>query len=187
MQSIQQLLQSVERRDQFQSRRHFQRLLAHWPSLVGEMVATHTRPTSIHRDRLNVATASAAWAQNLTFERRRLLRKIKDQLDLDLIDIRFTTAQWTVGTPSAPPTPIHTLWLEHPSRWDLAPESAAAAPQPQSPDTPLDAFERWAAGVQQQTINSRLCPQCQAPTPTGELDRWQCCALCVTRQWSSTR
>jgi predicted nucleic acid-binding Zn ribbon protein len=27
------------------------------------------------------------------------------------------------------------------------------------------------------------CPQCQCPTPPGELERWSVCAVCATQRW----
>ncbi|MFM7370626.1 MAG: DciA family protein, partial [Sphaerospermopsis kisseleviana] len=45
----------------------FSRLLKCWQEVVGVKVAAQTRPLSIQRDVLWVATSSAAWAQNLTF------------------------------------------------------------------------------------------------------------------------
>ncbi|NJL81148.1 MAG: hypothetical protein HC917_24425 [Richelia sp. SM2_1_7] len=35
-----------------------------------------------------------AWAQNLTFERQRLLKKLNKILPTPLVDIRFSTARW---------------------------------------------------------------------------------------------
>ncbi len=72
----------------------FQRLLKVWTSTVGSTIATHTQPVSIQRNVLWVATSSAAWAQNLTFERQRLLSKLNALLPTPLVDIRFSTAGW---------------------------------------------------------------------------------------------
>ena len=72
----------------------FQRVLQLWPDVVGKVAATHTRPLSIQRDVLQVATSSAAWAQNMTFGRTTLLLKLNQKLSEPLVDIRFSTKDW---------------------------------------------------------------------------------------------
>jgi predicted nucleic acid-binding Zn ribbon protein len=159
----------------------FQRLLKCWAEVVGAVVAAHTQPLSIQRDVLRVATSSAAWAQNLTFERQRLLLKLNQKLSIGLVDLHFSTAQWQ--RPQKTPKGEQTLSLqEHPSyvgdqineRSDVAPTIGDAN----------DAFQRWAKTVQVRSRNLPLCPQCHCPTPSGELLRWRVCCVCVTKQSS---
>jgi predicted nucleic acid-binding Zn ribbon protein len=132
---------------------------------------------------LQVATSSAAWAQNLAFERRRILEKLNAQIGSSLIDIRFSTAQWHNREEST--QPIDTwlaIWQDHPSR--LPGEPAQPASQPDDTNEhPEEAFQSWADMVKRRSQHLPLCPRCQCPTPQGELERWSVCALCAVKQW----
>jgi predicted nucleic acid-binding Zn ribbon protein len=186
LQSLHRLLNSIEGRKQWQSRQQFRQLLNQWPQLVGEAVAAQTRPVSIQQHSLNVATASSAWAQNLMFERHRLMQKINAQLGLQLQDIRFSTAQWSTAAPiNYSETESLQIWQQHPSRVDVShanQDNIAQSAPPQSSD-PQAAFTKWADAVRVRSQHLPLCPQCQCPTPTGELQRWSVCALCAAKQW----
>ncbi|HLO85707.1 MAG TPA: DciA family protein [Nostocaceae cyanobacterium] len=155
------------------------RLLKFWPEVVGDVVANHTRPLSIQRHVLWVATASAAWAQNLTFERKTLLVKVNQKLDVALVDIRFSTAEWkqstTKGREKSRVSP-----QEHPSYTITSKETQAQS----TPEDAGSAFERWAKVVKRRSHNLPLCPQCQCPTPAGELQRWSVCSLCAAKQFA---
>ncbi|AOW99895.1 hypothetical protein BJP34_10915 [Moorena producens PAL-8-15-08-1] len=48
---------------------------------------------------------------------------------------------------------------------------------------PEAAFKHWAKMMQMRSQNLPLCPQCQCPTPPGELQRWDVCGLCAIKQW----
>ncbi len=183
--SLQGVLNGLETQASWQKRRQFREVLQQWPDVVGMAVAAHTRPHSIQRGVLSVATASSAWAQNLLFERQRILQKLNQRLVSPLSDIRFSTGNWATQTTGGLEGAIgRDLWDTHPSR---IPQLPAKAPSPQpTPDVPQDAnaaFQQWATRLQQQTRSLPLCPQCQCPTPSGELERWTVCALCATKQW----
>ncbi|NJM71947.1 MAG: DUF721 domain-containing protein [Scytonema sp. RU_4_4] len=161
----------------------FQRLLTCWAEVVGAAVATHTQPLSLQRDVLRVATSSAAWAQNLTFERQRLILKLNEKLSIGLRDIHFSTAQW--GRPQNNPKEQQTISLcEHPSyvgdamniRDDMTPKAEDANA----------AFQNWARTVQARSHNLPLCPLCDCPTPPGELQRWRVCSVCAAKQSSKS-
>jgi predicted nucleic acid-binding Zn ribbon protein len=47
----------------------------------------------------------------------------------------------------------------------------------------MQAFHHWEAQMRSRSRNFPLCPQCNSPTPLGELARWTVCSLCVTKQW----
>jgi predicted nucleic acid-binding Zn ribbon protein len=156
----------------------FQQLLNCWQEIVGAKVAAHTRPLSIQRHVLWVATSSAAWAQNLTFQRQALLTKLNQKLSQtlpsSLIDIRFSTAEWK-KTPLAP-TPEPTLSpRKHPSYLG---EKIVKSEIPTSQGDVKKAFAVWAEIQQARSQHLPLCPQCQAPTPPGELQRWNVCSPC---------
>lgn len=183
---LQDVLGHLEKQDTWQTRRRFQRIQTSWRQTVGAAVAAQTRPLSMRGSTLYVATSSAAWAQNLTFERRRILAKLNAQLPpaAHLKDIRFSTAQWQVRSllEQSQDSEWAAIWREHPSRiGDSALGSAELSPT-DSPDPNL-AFQKWSQVVQAQTRHLALCPECQCPTPDGELKRWSRCALCAAKQW----
>lgn len=175
-QSLSSLLQHLEQQPTWQSHAHFQRVLRHWPMVVGELVAQHTRPIALRRGVLSVATASAVWAQNLSFERQRILAKLNPYLAQPLTDIHFSTAQW-FEVPLNTPTD-RSEGAAHPSFTPSAPTPDVTTTMV-APTTPDRAFERWQQSLQQQRQPFPRCPQCQCPTPPGELSRWTVCSLCA--------
>ncbi|MBO3463519.1 DciA family protein [Aetokthonos hydrillicola Thurmond2011] len=156
----------------------FQILLTSWAEVVGSVVAAHTQPLSIQHDVLRVATSSAAWAQNLTFERPRLLLKLNEKLDPPLVDIRFSTAGWRRAKDTQTQKQI-VLSFQHPSYLG----NAMKAPRDVSPTAgnANTAFKSWAKTVQERSHNLPLCPQCDCPTPPGELQRWGVCSPCAAK------
>jgi predicted nucleic acid-binding Zn ribbon protein len=182
--SLNHVLGSLESQYKRQHQQQLQQVLGHWQAVVGAVVAAQTRPTSVQRGVLKVATSSSAWAQNLVFERQRILEKLNQVVPRSLTDIRFSTAQW-VEIPLATfpgEQEQRELWQSHPSR---LPGEAMPHPAPAAlpSDTPLLAFQNWAAVVRSRTKHLPLCPQCHSPTPIGELERWQLCSLCVAKRW----
>ncbi|MBO1055771.1 MAG: DUF721 domain-containing protein [Dolichospermum sp. JUN01] len=174
--SIDQVLGNIQRSPQWQEQ-VFPRLLKCWVEVVGTAVAAQTRPLSVQRDVVWVATSSAAWAQNLTFGRKTILMKLNDKLSTSLVDIRFSTAEWkNSSTTGTEPTVSAS---EHPSYVvdDLTTEKLVIS----SLDNALGVFENWAKKMQERSHHLPLCPQCQCPTPPGELERWNVCSLCCTK------
>ncbi len=179
--SLERVLNGLETQASWQKRRQFREVLQQWPDVVGTAVAAHTRPHSIQRGVLSVATASSAWAQNLLFERQRILQKLNQRLSTPLSDIRFSTGHWaTQGTGGLELAIAHSLWDQHPSRLT---QPTALPPSPQPPQDAKAAFQQWATRLQQRTRSLPLCPQCHCPTPPGELERWTVCSLCATKHW----
>ncbi|HEY9697509.1 MAG TPA: DciA family protein [Trichocoleus sp.] len=177
--SLNHVLGSLENQERWQGRRQFQQLLACWTEVVGTIVAAQTRPLSMQRRVLQVATSSSAWAQNLAFERHLILAKLNDRLSLDLTDIRFSTAQWrSVSLNSTASSETLALWKSHPSRLEEAPPPSAAVPI----NDPQTAFRNWARIVRGQSQHLPLCPVCHCPTPEGELIRWAVCSLCAAKE-----
>ncbi len=171
----------------------FQSLLKFWAEVVGAVIAGHTQPLSIQRQVLRVATSSAAWAQNLTFQRQQLLLKLNEKLPTPLVDIRFSTAGWQrpQDTKSKQQTPVssqHPSYLgdEEKSLQRLPPESTSGI-RVGGDVTPTtgnvnSVFKDWAKTVQARSHGLPLCPQCHCPTPPGELQRWRVCSLCAAKQ-----
>lgn len=181
LKSLNHILGTVENQPQWQGPQEFQRLLKVWAKVVGPAVANQTRPCSIYRDVLYVATSSSVWVQELQFKRRFLLKKINACLSIPVTDIRFSTAGWqnepnaTFGENAA------TLWQEHPSR---VAETAAPSPENLPQDTE-SVFQNWAKLMVARSLDLPLCPECQCPTPPGELARWNVCGLCAVKKWQS--
>lgn len=160
----------------------FPRLLKCWAEVVGTVIAAHTQPLSIQRDVLRVATSSAAWAQNLTFERQRLLVKLNEKLPDPLVDIRFSTAGWK--RPQDKPNQQKILSLrEHPSY--VGDQISVRGDRPSKSENANVAFENWAKAMQARSHNLPVCPQCESPTPPGEIQRWGVCSICATKQFAN--
>lgn len=180
LKSLNHILATVENQPQWQGPQEFQRLLGLWSQVVGKAVADQTRPCSLSRDVLYVATSSSVWVQELKFRRRTILRKLNAHLSSPLTDIHFSTAQWE--NPSTPTfgEDVAALWQEHPSR---IVETAVPTSQADLPQDAGSAFQNWAKRMQARSLSLPLCPQCQCPTPPGELERWSVCGLCAVKQW----
>jgi predicted nucleic acid-binding Zn ribbon protein len=177
LKSINDILNVLQKQAQWQEQ-PFQRLLQCWEEIVGVVVAAHTRPLSIQRDVLRVATSSAAWAQNMTFGRQKLLLKVNKKLPAPLVDIRFSTAGWQRSPESNQPPTVSPR--EHPSYLgDLSSDRPDLTSKTMNPNA---AFSHWAKTIQVRSHNLPLCPQCHSPTPPGELQRWAVCAICAAKQ-----
>ncbi len=63
----------------------------HWKDIVGEDIAKRTRPECIRNGTLVVAVCSAAWAQELSFNKLMILKKLKAKLSHEevLRDVTF--------------------------------------------------------------------------------------------------
>ena len=190
MQNLNGVLQQFSDRPLWQKSPEFQRILGQWPTIVGGSLALHTRPHRLDRQVLKVATSSVVWAQNLQFERHRLLIKIQEQLQIHLKDIQFSTAFWHLPAPVAQNFASHQeqeIWQAHPSRVEprVLPDRAAAQPlsNAASDRSVKEQFQRWAKACQARDQGLPRCPRCQSPTPAGELQRWHLCSFCVSQKW----
>jgi len=180
--SLNQVLNSFEQHPTWHHRQQFQRILAHWPQVVGTVVAAQTRPIALQRDVLQVATTSSVWAQNLMFERQRILEKLNAKLPFAIKDMRFSTAHWYNGGAETIASEAQKTWQQHPSRLDGAPAAEPLRPQP--PTDPNTAFQSWAQTMRSRTQHLPRCPACQCPAPAGELQRWSVCSLCAAKAWA---
>lgn len=178
-QSLQQVLGVLEKHDSWKKRQQFRQLVVCWAEVVGNAVAAQTRPLYIQRQVLQVATSSSAWAQNLAFERCRILEKLNAQLPYSISDIRFSTGQWQSSEKNETKSAESSiLWQGHPSQISIAPQRRPPAPLPPNPQT---AFQHWSSQVRDRSRHLPPCPVCHSPTPPGELQRWSICALCAAK------
>lgn len=178
-QSIPEILETLQIETLYQ-KQPLQQLLDSWQEVVGKVIATHTQPVSIERDVLWVATSSAAWAQNLTFERPRLLKKLNKILPTPLVDIRFSTARWQTNKKKPSQQPGISS-AEHPSY--LGNNSNHNPNLNSMPKNPQAAFANWAETIKSRSQYLPLCPNCQSSTPKGELERWGVCSICAAKSF----
>lgn len=175
------LIKGLENQDSWQAQRQFRLVVQHWPKSVGFAVARQTRPVSIQRSTLYVATATAAWAQTLAYERLNILRKLNRHQRHPIKNIRFAAAQWAqMQRIQKAPSLLSQKNRQHPSY--VGPTVDAEVPVA-PPNDPAEAFARWAQTVQRMQRSQVLCPRCQCRCPQGELDRWAVCSLCAAKQW----
>jgi predicted nucleic acid-binding Zn ribbon protein len=184
--SLNHILVTVENQPQWQEYQQFQRLLTRWAEVVGTSIALQTRPYAISNDVLYVATSGSGWVQELQFKRRLILKKLNTELSTSLIDIRFSTTKWQQCSTSTPEqsTTLSPSWEEHPSYW-VEDESATPNEEISNPKDTQSVFQRWSVAMQARSHSLPLCPQCNCPTPPGELERWSVCGLCAAKQWRS--
>jgi predicted nucleic acid-binding Zn ribbon protein len=185
------VLGSVSHQYRRKHHRQIQQVQEYWAELVGAAVAAQTHPLSVYRDVLKVATSSSAWAQNLTFERQRILEKLNTYLSEPLTDIRFSTANWQNNPPNQQILDSKEqaeIWQNHPSLLSSLPKALPTAPQNKAIPIPdgVDsetAFRAWSKRIKARSRDLPLCPHCSCPTPPGELERWSLCSLCAAKQW----
>lgn len=70
------------------------RLLEAWSDAAGEEGFKNSRPYSLNRGILNITVKNSSWSQELTLQKRWVLKKLQAILGKELIhDIRFRTGQ----------------------------------------------------------------------------------------------
>ena len=183
-QSLNQILDYLQIMERSPQQQQFLKLMEYWEQVLGVM-ATQTKPLYIDRGVLYVATSSAALSQELSFRVPQLLDKLNHLLPKPLENIRFSAAHWHKIHSHKSRQTEKNDWLQHPSM----------IPQPQKPtledstdknQSPQATFQNWAKAIDTRFQDLPLCPQCQCPTPPGEIQRWSVCAICATKQWSSS-
>jgi len=64
-----------------------------WPMMVGDYLASHTRPVRLSAGRLEVVVSSAARMKEFMFLRTELIRRINLLLPVEITDLQFTLAR----------------------------------------------------------------------------------------------
>jgi predicted nucleic acid-binding Zn ribbon protein len=188
--AIGRVIHNLEQQPSWRSRGEFRRILDHWPTIVGAVVARQTRPVRLTRQVLYVAVANPMWAQTLTLERLTILTKLNQQLQLDIQDLRFSSGDWfrpATSNPtlvSAQPETVPDWLRQHPS---FEPGAIAAVTRPTERPTAKESFQRWATLAQGLTAQRVLCPECGCPCPPGELNRWSRCSVCAAQRFGQAR
>jgi predicted nucleic acid-binding Zn ribbon protein len=186
-QGLQSLLRQIERQYQSPTQKHWRSLVEVWPIVVGEKLATQTRPTNIRAQVLQVAVANPVLVQTLMFSRSGLLKKLAVQLadrqieltpETTITDIRFSTAGWHQPQSIDSPYNQFNSWDHHPCQ---------ALPVLDSPSTPIHnldpavAFQDWGDRVRSRDHLLPPCPRCSAPAAPSEIARWGYCSLCYSQ------
>ena len=182
--SVEQILTQLEKQPGWEKFRDYRQLLKCWHNTVNQNTAKHTRPLHITRQVLWVATSSAARAQELSFQRYTLLKRLNKQLSFTLKDIRFSSSGWhqTTYEQSTPQIIFHASEKQSASN---AIEPIEDTPEQSSPATKAKiAAQRWLEKVDRNSSSWLSCPQCNSPTSKKEIERWNSCYLCVAQKWS---
>ncbi len=169
--SIDKLLKIILSQPQWQEQKRFHELKKYWYEIVNHKVAQHTRPVSIKKEVLYIATSNAVWAQELSLQRRNLVKKINNRVEIPLENLHFASMKWYSNY-------IESCDLEdnkneiHPSLTNPLPK------RPDQVNTPQEALKSWFEQIKTRSTDWQACPRCQRLCPQGELKRWDICAIC---------
>ena len=182
--SVEQILTQLEKQPGWEQFRDYRQLLKCWHNTVNQNTVKHTRPLHITRQVLWVATSSAARAQELSFQRYTLLKRLNKQLPFTLKDIRFSSSQWhqKTYTESTDEVLFSTTKQSKSKKITSTVEKQRKNSSRNSATEAKIAAKRWLETISKS--DSLPCPNCEASTPSGEIERWNCCYLCVAQKWS---
>lgn len=207
--SLEQTLAKLTHQPSWEQYQQYRELLNCWQQIVSKEINKQTRPLYIDRNVLGVATSSSVWAQELTLQRYTLLKKLNSQLTFSLKDIRFSPSQWQTSDRNLLAQSNQDSHSMHPSRININAaqisdnselrtpnsETVAVAGFPRlsklsnlkgklKRDDPQAVVQCWINALQVRSPKLSICPQCQSPTPEGELKRWSLCCHCAAKNWS---
>ncbi len=189
--SVEQILTQLEQQPGWEKFRDYRQLLKCWHNTVNQNTAKHTRPLYITRQVLWVATSSAARAQELSFQRYSLLKKLNNQLPFTLKDIRFTSSGWHQATHQENTKEILFKIPKQQKSKNIATEKDLVEEQLEnelkqsSPSTKAKIVaKRWLEKVNQSQSSWLSCPNCGSQTSSAEIERWNMCYLCIAQKWS---
>lgn len=194
--SVEQVLKQLEQQPGWEKFRDYRQVLKAWDNTVNQNIAKHTRPLYINRQVLWVATKGASRAQELSFQRYTLLKRLNKQLPFVLKDIRFSSSGFH-HTPNIQDEKKILFTISQQDRSqksknnlsnllfsDREIENTSGKNSPQA--KAKAAAKHWLGTINQNSQNSSLSPCfiCNASTPIGELERWNSCYLCIAQKWS---
>ena len=184
--SVEQILTQLSQQPGWEKFREYRQLLKCWNSTVNQTTAEHTRPLYIARQVLWVAASSATRAQELSFQRYTLLKRLNKQLPFTLKDIRFSSSQWHQTQQQKKPI-IFNASRQQKSKIDspnTTPQELGKGQTSLSSTTAKDAARRWLETLKQSSSTLLCCPNCHSHTPKEEIERWNLCHHCVAAKWS---
>ena len=188
--SVEQILAQLEQQPGWEKLREHRQLLKCWHDTVSRNTAQHTRPLYISRQVLWVATSSAARAQELSFQRYTLLKKLNNQLPFVLKDVRFSSSQWHQATAqNTLNTNLFSIseqqkFKHNPIEYQSLNFKSNKDHISSSTDAKL-AARRWLETIKKKSSSFSCCPQCNAATPMEEIERWNFCYHCIAQKWCS--
>lgn len=195
------ILHDIQSRTSWQQRCQYLLIVEKWSKIVGDSVAKQTCPLGVYQKVLQVAVSSSVWSQALTFERVRILAKLNAMLGevnggvntLAIADIHFSTAKWATHQqtleekkvisedhPSYLPALLPTLGHDaNHNKFKTTDRTKKSSELIPPPETAAEAFQRWQAVMKLRAVQMPKCPQCDRPSLTGEISRWQMCRVCA--------
>jgi predicted nucleic acid-binding Zn ribbon protein len=192
--SVEQILTQLETQPGWEKFREYRQLLKCWDRVVNQQIAQYTRPLYVNRQILYVATPSAARAQELSFQRYTLLKRLNQQqlLTAEIKDLHFSSSQWhqqrdpqktqalfTISDRhQAIPPPAISFALKQENQGTKA--NNCLSPQ----DRAKNAAQRWLKTIEQRSNATLTCPKCNSLISQAELSRWNLCHHCVAQKWS---
>lgn len=188
--SVEQILTQLESQPGWEKFREHRQLLQCWERVVNQQIAQYTRPLYINRQILYVATSSAARAQELSFQRYTLLKRLNQQLTTEIKDLHFSSSQWHQKTYLQETQALFTISDRHKT---IIPRDLDAALKQDHQETTTslsaqerakNAAQRWLRTIEQRSKNTLACPKCNSRVSQAELSRWNLCHHCVAQKWS---
>jgi len=189
--SVEKILNQLEQQPGWEKFRLHRQLLKSWDSIVSPKIAQNTRPLYVNRGVLWVATKSAARAQELSFQRYSLLKKLNRKLPYSVKDIRFSSSQWHQKNEDKQSLKTALFSLSNKQK------DQANATQQKSLNQGIKrevkvtsaqaaklAAKHWLETIEHNSANFFTCPKCNAPTPLGEIERWGLCYHCIAQKWN---
>jgi predicted nucleic acid-binding Zn ribbon protein len=188
--SVEQILTQLESQPGWEKFREHRQLLQCWERVVSQQIAQYTRPLYLNRQILYVATSSAARAQELSFQRYTLLKRLNQQLTTEIKDLHFSSSQWHQKTYLQETQALFKISDRHktiiPRDLDAAlkqDHQETKANSLSAQDRAKNAAQRWLRTIEQ-TKDTLACPKCNSRVSQAELSRWNLCHHCVAQKWS---
>ncbi|NJK56469.1 MAG: DUF721 domain-containing protein [Pleurocapsa sp. SU_5_0] len=196
--SVEQILTQLESQPGWEKLREHRQLLKCWEKVVNQQTAQHTRPLYINRQIFYIATSSAARAQELSFQRYTLLKRLnQQQLTAEIKDLRFSSSQWHQQNPGQDSQALFTISdrqkHEHANRHQtkissdslvFLKENEKVEDQLSPQDRAKNAAQRWLRIIEQRSKATLACPKCNSLISQAELSRWNLCHHCIAQKWS---
>ena len=180
--SLDKILSKVTQQPEWQEYNQYQQLVTCWCQVVNRKISQNTRPLYFSRGIFGIATSSAVWAQELTLQRYSLLKKVNQQLNFEVKDIRFTPARWADNIIQDNQVNLAKNLDNQENIAAFAAQQAEFSTETASPKTANESLQNWLEKVKKRSHNLPLCPQCNSPTPQKELERWHLCCHCMAHQ-----
>lgn len=196
--SVEQILTKLEQQPGWEKFKEYRQLLKCWDNAVNQETSKHTRPLYITRQVLWVAASSATRAQELSFQRYALLKRLNKQLPFTLKDIRFSSSGWHQKR-YKPEQQVNLFKISNQaksqvkstvkstvanSRTIYTEQETKGIETKSDPNQAKSAARRWLKTLEQVNSSLLTCPRCQALTPQGEIERWNSCHHCIAQKWS---